>query len=247
MADLPGIEDKMLVEETDFESPSSEQLLQKIGSNINFNIDNKTSVQTFSTVGTTSFTVPSGINFITLQGIGGAGSGAGNDPGGNGSTGGNGGEFYNVIISVTPGDIHSLTIGGGGAASVPGALGNDGADTSFAAIVWNKGLGGIFNLGATNNLPASNSRVGSFQALGGVDDNGSPPFAINAESTFYAIAGTNGQGSGGGGAGFGAGGNGGAAGANGLAGGVGAAGGAGGSGAVTSGGAGGRGELRIYY
>jgi len=39
MADLPSVEDKILVEETDFESPTSEQLLQKIGSNVNALID----------------------------------------------------------------------------------------------------------------------------------------------------------------------------------------------------------------
>lgn len=72
----------------------------------------------FTTAGTHSFTVPNGIYELTvplLVGAGGGGSGtngAGDIWGGGG--GGSGGYYENQVISVTPGEVLTITIGAGG-------------------------------------------------------------------------------------------------------------------------------------
>jgi prepilin-type N-terminal cleavage/methylation domain-containing protein len=85
--------------------------------------------QVFTTVGTTSWTAPTGCNSIEVLVVGGGGGGGtnglGNDIAGGG--GGGGGVVYNSNYSVVPNTTYSVTVGGGGSTAqntVPSASGN---------------------------------------------------------------------------------------------------------------------------
>jgi sugar lactone lactonase YvrE len=71
--------------------------------------------QTFSSVGTTTFSVPSDITSITIKawGAGGGSAGSGSASGSNGAAGGGGG-FAEDTVTVTPGASLSVLVGGGG-------------------------------------------------------------------------------------------------------------------------------------
>ncbi|MEI7903050.1 MAG: glycine-rich domain-containing protein, partial [bacterium] len=95
--------------------------------------------------GSSSWTVPSGVNWITVEcwGGGGAGGGiglAGNTTGSGG--GGAGGQYAKKVLAVTPGTTYTVTVG----ASVTGTkgAGSAGADTTFATttVVAKGGAGG---------------------------------------------------------------------------------------------------------
>ncbi len=78
---------------------------------------------TFSTAGSDTFTVPSGITSVTIKAWGAGGGGGG---GGDGSPGGNGGAggYSTTTINVTPNETLNVTVGGGGGGGTAG--GNSG-------------------------------------------------------------------------------------------------------------------------
>src|SRR5688572_32778140 len=72
-------------------------------------------VQTFTANG--SFTVPCGVNSITVQCWGGGGGGAGDNvvgPGGISGGGGGGGGYSTNVLVVVPGQVIPYTVGAGG-------------------------------------------------------------------------------------------------------------------------------------
>lgn len=71
-------------------------------------------VETFTTVETTSWTAPSGVTEVEVLVV--AGGGGGGAPGGGG--GGGGGVIYRPRYPVTPGQSYTVTVGDGGAAGV---------------------------------------------------------------------------------------------------------------------------------
>jgi hypothetical protein len=158
----------------------------------------------FTSVGTTSWTAPTGVysvEYLVVAGGGGAGNGYDNAGGG----GGGAGMVLTGNVAVIPGQSYTVTVGGGGAG---------GADTR------------------TNNpgSPGNNSVFGSITALGGGQGLGSRTGgAVGAAQIGNTTAATGGSGSGGGQGGKGGGGATGAGSAN-----SGATGGAGGAGAVSS-------------
>jgi hypothetical protein len=98
------------------------------------------SSQTFTTVGTTSFTVPNFVTQITVTGVGGGGAGGGGrDTGCQDDKGGAGGGSSGVTVvgqtySVTPGQVLSVYVGAGGT-YVQGAAGNNGGASGITGIV----------------------------------------------------------------------------------------------------------------
>jgi fibronectin-binding autotransporter adhesin len=83
------------------------------------------------TTGTT-FTVPTGVYAIQIQVWGGGGAGGyGTDRGGDLGGDGGGGGFAGVTVSVTPGQILTLLVGGGGTDGVSGVGGTNGGGSGY--------------------------------------------------------------------------------------------------------------------
>lgn len=103
---------------------------------------NTVTVDTFSSVGTTSWTAPTGVNAIDVLIVGGGGSGG--RPYGGG--GGGGGVIYKTNYPVVPGTSYLVTVGAGGAglaASLSTCVrGNDGGNSAFDNLVAIGGGGG---------------------------------------------------------------------------------------------------------
>ena len=104
-------------------------------------------VLTFTTVGTTSWTAPTGITSIDYLIVGGGGgSGGGYDTGGGG--GGGGGMVLSGTVSVTPSSTYNIIVGDGGAGgisnrtSLPETNGSSGEDSSFDTTIALGGSGG---------------------------------------------------------------------------------------------------------
>jgi hypothetical protein len=81
---------------------------------------------TFTTAGSYQWTVPPGVNFISVLGVGGGGGGAQRSSGGSGGDGGSL-TFVNNI-PVVPGDVYDIYVGSGG---LTGASGQSGEDTTM--------------------------------------------------------------------------------------------------------------------
>ncbi len=98
-------------------------------------------VQSFTTVGTTSWTVPTGVTSVDYLVVGGGGGGAkggyyysdGNGTGSGGGGGGAGGVLTGTL-SVTPGNGLGVTVGAGGALGSDGANGGNSVFSSITAI-----------------------------------------------------------------------------------------------------------------
>lgn len=150
--------------------------------------------QTFTTVGTTSWTAPSGVTLIEYLVVGGGGGG-GNGYDAGGGAGGGGGMVLTGTLSVTPGQSYTVTVGDGGAGGTDSRTNNNGTsggDSVFASIT---ALGGGYGGGSRTNNPGP---AGSGAGLGG------------ASQVSNTTAPTGGNGGGGGNAGGGGGGAGGA-------------------------------------
>jgi hypothetical protein len=106
--------------------------------------------QVWSQSETIKFTVPTNVNLLAVEGAGGGGGGGGGGTSGGGDasagSGGGGGAGSTpqdlVLLSVTPGQILTVTTGAGGiggAAGAPGAAGGSGNDTTISVV------GTVFN------------------------------------------------------------------------------------------------------
>lgn len=110
-------------------------------------IANATAVD-FTTPGTYSWTVPAGVSQISVEAWGAGGSGGGATRFGGYSGGGGGGGYAQKNITVSPGQIYSIVVGGGGAGkafngNVIGISGDAGGASSFGGtVVANGGSGG---------------------------------------------------------------------------------------------------------
>jgi hypothetical protein len=104
-------------------------------------------INTYTTVGTTTWTAPEGVTSIDYTIIGGGGGGGGAyDTGGGG--GGGGGMVLTGTYSVTPGQTYTIVVGDGGARStnsyptINETDGGSGGDSSFDTIIALGGEGG---------------------------------------------------------------------------------------------------------
>jgi hypothetical protein len=127
----------------------------------------------FFSPGTTTFTVPSGVSQIRAYVYGaGGGAGATTNPSNPGANGGSG-AFGESIITVTAGEVLTITVGAGGAGGSPGTSQNgksggttkilDGSTTVLSAggggggscagcTPFNQGSGGAAGIGPTGSL-----------------------------------------------------------------------------------------------
>jgi hypothetical protein len=96
-------------------------------------------VSTFTTVGTTNWTAPTGVYSVQYLIVAGGGGGGACYAGGGG-----GGEVVTGTSGVTPGTAYTVTVGGGGAGGTgcPSHAGNQGGSSVFATISANGGGGG---------------------------------------------------------------------------------------------------------
>lgn len=113
-----------------------------------------------------TFVVPAGVISITVSALGGGGGGgSGNENNGEHGGGGGGGGGYQVTnLAVTPGQVISWQVGGGGArmGQIYTGFGDNGGDTFFGTVISTGGGGGQ---GVTNN---ANNGIGGFGGAGGI-------------------------------------------------------------------------------
>jgi hypothetical protein len=151
----------------------------------------------FTTVGTSSWTVPSTVTSIEYLVVGGGGGGGG--AGGTGSGGGGGGGSVKTgTLSVTPGDVINYTVGAGGTAGVT-VNGGGGADSIFGTIT--AGGGGIGYESRSKNESGILCKGGSTQSGDTPTTGGSGGGTRNNDAGGGPGGGLGGGGGGGGGAG----------------------------------------------
>lgn len=146
-----------------------------------------TFIQSFTTVGTTSWTAPAGVNRVEVLVVaGGGGGGGGFDTWAGGGGGGAGGLIYRQSYAVTPNSSYTVTVGGGGAGGIGSnspRFGGSGGNSVFDTLIAIGGGGGN----------AWNSSTGSTAPAGGSGGGGQ-----NSSGPFTPAAGTAGQGNAGG-------------------------------------------------
>lgn len=161
----------------------------------------------YSTAGSSSFTVPTGVNSITVEAWG-AGGGGGNGSGSTGSGGaGGGGGYAQSTLSVTPGETLTINVGTGGAKAA--AASNGGYGGGFSAVLRSSTYliqagGG----GGGGGLVGTNTYAGGAGGAGG----GTSGIGGSAATGIATVGGPGGQGT------TAAGGGGGTAGSSGTAG-----------------------------
>lgn len=132
MAIIPSDIEYILEEETDVDSPLSEQLLQKIGATLNGLVDLLANFQFFS--GSAGFQIPENVEKVYCLIWGGGGGGAGGNGGGTLAGGGGAGavpQFH--PLKTNPLDNYTATIGTGGAFGGVNSAGGNGTLSSFTS------------------------------------------------------------------------------------------------------------------
>lgn len=125
-------------------------------------------IQTYSTPGTTNFTVPAGVYKLFAQCWGGGGGGGGTTGPANAGGGGGGGGYTQGWFDVTPGQVIAITVGAGGVAGSgagTGTGGTGGTSSAGSLCSCTGGAGGA-NSSATGGT-GGNPTGGSFQRTGG--------------------------------------------------------------------------------
>jgi hypothetical protein len=122
-------------------------------------------VQSFTSTGSTTFSVPTGVTSVDVLVVGGGGGGTQQHGGG----GGAGGLIYRPAAPVTPGGSVPVTVGGGGAGVGNSVQGNSGGDSVFGSLVA-KGGGGAgagWNSGGANGSPGGSGGGAGAGSSGG--------------------------------------------------------------------------------
>jgi hypothetical protein len=142
-----------------------------------------TTRQTFTTVGSSTWTAPVDVNTVQYLVVGGGGgSGGAFDTGGGG--GGGGGMVRSGSLSVNPGDGYSVVVGGGGAGGISirspvsetqGASGENSSFSDITALGGGGGYGSRMQFGFSGNggaaaTPPSTASAGGYG--GGSTDGG---------------------------------------------------------------------------
>ena len=160
-------------------------------------------VQSFTTVETTSWTAPAGVTSVQYLVVGGGGSG-GNSAGASNQGGGGGGAggFRTGTLSVTPEQSYTVIVGGGGPGinynTSGGARGEDGGVSTFSTISSTGGGGGGTKGGSTSGRGGGSGGGASKNGSGGGGNAGS---YSPSEGNPGGSAGQTDNGAGGGGAG----------------------------------------------
>lgn len=155
MADISSNLAKMNDLEIAFDASLSEQLMNKIGANINGLIDISGNVN-FFTAGDT-LDIPEGITEVFTLGCGGGGGGAGGFNGAGGATlfssqGGSSALLYLNVFSVTELETLTIAIGSGGAGGAAATVGSAGTNTTVTGLA-----GTLTYFGAPGGLPGNNT------------------------------------------------------------------------------------------
>ncbi len=124
--------------------------------------------QTYTTVGSGSWTVPDGVYEIDLLIVGGGGGGGRTQTSSVNGSGGAGGVVYRESMAVTPGESHNYVIGDGGTSAK--GKGNNGGNSSFGSLV---GIGGGGGWGGYDPYVGGTGSAGGSGGGGGAEgDNG---------------------------------------------------------------------------
>ena len=94
----------------------------------------------FRNVGTTTWTVPTGVTTVTYLVVAGGGGGAGGQASEHGGGGGGAGGVLTGSTTIGPGSV-SIVVGGGGSAGAANAVGTSGSNSSLAGTVTSIGGG----------------------------------------------------------------------------------------------------------
>ncbi|MFQ6288568.1 phage tail protein [Yersinia enterocolitica] len=140
----------------------------------------------YLTVGTFPFTVPDGVTRIRARVVGGGG-GAGGSAAAKSGGGGGGGGYAESWITVTPGQVLSITVGAGGAGGTAGNAGSSGSVSSVSEYL--SASGGLFGEAGGGGTGAGG--FGGTGTGGDVNSNGS-------DGSDGTTASTSGAGNGGG-------------------------------------------------
>jgi hypothetical protein len=141
----------------------------------------------FTSVGTTTWTVPVGVTSITAVCVGGGGGASGGSAASDGGTGGGGGGLSYGSTSVTPGDILYIRVGAGGTGGrsynydnnfSQGSAGNagqssyikTGSHSGTALLEGGGGAGGAFGFGASGG--SGGTSTGTVRVGGGSGGSG---------------------------------------------------------------------------
>lgn len=173
----------------------------------------------FTTVGTSTWTCPAGVNSVEVLVVAGGGGGGRHSGGG----GGGGGVIYRPAFPVTPGTAYTVTVGAGGSGpptgtypGTSGGLGGNGGNSVFGSLTAIGGGGGGWNSaagqaggsggGATGHLTygagagtagqgfagGSGPREGGYSGSGGGGAGGPGQPGIAADSTNTSVGATSG-------------------------------------------------------
>jgi len=155
----------------------------------NISLTTGTSIQTFSTTGTTSWTAPAGVTSVSYLVVAGGGGGGG-DANSTGGGGGGGGGYRTGTLSVTPGTAYTVTVGAGGAGGATGR-GSNGSNSVFATITSTGGGGGGGSPFDTVGSGASGGSGGGGkqEQLGGAGTSGQGNAGGNSNSVYGAAGG----------------------------------------------------------
>lgn len=120
-------------------------------------------VESFTTVGTTSWTAPAGVTSVNYLVVAGGGSGGGQGPSGGGGAGG----VVTGTLAVTPGSSYTVTVGAGGISTGGSVDGNGrpGNNSVFSTVTALGGGGGIAY--STDSGTWASSGVGNGGSGGG--------------------------------------------------------------------------------
>ena len=127
-------------------------------------------IQTFATVGTTSWTAPEGITSVEYLVVGGGGGGGGSYDTGYGGGGGGGLALYGKNYSVTPGNTYTIVVGDGGTGGVGAGNGggdgtsNSGDSSQFDTIIASGGGAGGGSLTDRRGLGGNQGNAGTLTA-----------------------------------------------------------------------------------
>lgn len=123
--------------------------------------------QVYSAQGDSTFTVPSGVNSITVKmWSGGGGGGAGGTAAAGGAGGGSG--FVQETIAVTPGETLNVYVGGGGKGGVRNTAGGGGGGGGYSSIYRGSTLLGLVaGGGGGGGGRATSSHTGGAGGAGG--------------------------------------------------------------------------------
>lgn len=125
-------------------------------------------IVSYTTAGTTNFTVPAGVFKIFARVWAGGGGGGGNSASTNAGGGGGGGGYTEGWFDVTPGQVIPVTVGAGGAAgaaSSSGVAGTGGSSSVGALCSATGGVGG--GNGTGTGGVAGSGTGGTFSRIGG--------------------------------------------------------------------------------